>query len=102
MNVSTSATISNEGYILDTINFAGGGTYITGVQFDDNKSLFVNCKPISNSGNIAQYYMTANATTTTVGAIDTFYKVAGTTSSGTYVEKFTLTNNRATYSGSLV
>ena len=80
LNVSTSATIPNEGYILDTVSFSGGGTYITGVQYNDNKALFINCKPIDNTGNIAQYYMAENATTTTVSASDTFYKVAGTTS----------------------
>ena len=31
INMSTSATVPVEGYILDTVNFAGGGTYITGV-----------------------------------------------------------------------
>lgn len=99
LNVSASATIPVEGYILDTINFSGGGTYITGVQYNDNKSLFVNCKGIGNSGNIGQYYMTANATATTIGAINTFVKVAGTTTAGSFIEKFTHTNNRLTYTG---
>lgn len=102
MNVSASATIPNEGYILDTVNFSGGGTYITGVQYNDNKALFNNCKPIDNTGNIAQYYMTGNATATTISLVDTFYKVAGVSTAGTYVEKFTITDNRATYDGSLV
>jgi len=102
LNVSASATIPNEGYILDTANFTGGGTYITGVQYNDNKALFTNCKPIDNSGNIAQYYMNSNATTTTIAGTNTFVKVAGTTSAGSFVEKFTLTNNRATYAGSLI
>lgn len=102
LNVSGSATIPNEGYILDTVNFAGGGTYVSGVQHSDNKALFVNCKPIDNSGSIAQYYMTGNATATTIAQTDTFVKVAGTTSAGAFIEKFTLSNNRATYDGSLV
>ena len=102
LNVSDSATIPNEGYILDTINFAGGGTYIVGVQHSSNKALFVNCKPIDNSGSIAQYYLSSNGTATTIAGTDTFVKVAGTTSSGPLVEKFTLSNNRATYVGGLV
>jgi hypothetical protein len=101
LNVSASATIPVEGYILDTINFSSGGTYIAGVQYNDNKSLFVNCKGISNSGNIGQYYMTANATTTTIGVINTFVKVAGTTITGSFIEKFTHTDNRLTYNGAL-
>jgi hypothetical protein len=102
LNVSTSATIPVEGYFLDTVNFSGGGTYTTGIQYSDNKSAFINCRGISNSGSIAQYYMQGNATATTVSATNTFYKIAGTTSPGQFVEKFTLTNNRATYAGALV
>lgn len=102
LNVSDSATIPNEGYILDTINFAGGGTYIVGVQHSSNKALFVNCKPIDNSGSIAQYYMVGNATATVIAGTDTFVRVAGTTTSGAYVEKFTLANNKATYAGNLI
>jgi len=101
LNVSTSASVPVEGYILDTINFSGGGTYNTGVQYNDNKSLFVNCKGVNNSGNIGQYYMTGNATATTIGAINTFVKVAGTTTVGSFTEKFTHTNNRLTYNGAL-
>lgn len=101
INLNSSTTIPVEGYILDTVNFSGAGTYTTGVAYSDNKSLFVNCRGITNSGNIAQYYMTGNATATIVSSSGVFYKVSGTTSSGAYVEKFTLTNNRATYTGAL-
>lgn len=101
INLNSSTSIPVEGYILDTVNFSGPGTYTTGVAYSDNKSLFVNCRGITNSGNIAQFYMTGNATATTVSSSGVFYKVAGTTSSGAYVEKFTLTNNRATYTGAL-
>lgn len=101
LNISASATIPVEGCILDTVNFSGGGTHNTGVQYNDNKSLFVNCKGISNSGNIGQYYMTGNATETVIGGINTFVKIAGTTTAGTYVEKFTHTDNKLTYNGAL-
>lgn len=101
INISGSATIPTEGYILDTVNFSGGGTYTTGVTYADNKALWINCRGVVNSGNIAQYYMSSNATATTVLATNTFYKVAGTTTSGAYVEKFTLTNNKAEYTGAL-
>lgn len=104
LNVSTSATIPDEGYILSNINFGGGGTYLTGVQSTDNKARFEGCRGISNSGNIGQYYMQGNATATTITVAGTFYKAAGTTSTGTYVEKFdvTTTSNKAVYGGSLV
>jgi len=103
LNVSTSATIPDEGYILSDVNFGGGGTYLTGVQSTDNKARFEGCRGISNSGNIGQYYMQGNATVTTIAAAGTFVKIAGTTTTGTYVEKFdvTTTSNKGVYSGSL-
>jgi len=47
--------------------------------------------------------MQSNATATTISASGTFVKIAGTTTTGTYVEKFdvTTTSNKGVYSGSL-
>ena len=101
LNVNVSATIPVEGYILDTINFSGGGTYLSGVAVTDNKSLFVNCKGIENSEEISQYYMNGNATATTIVSVGVSVKVAGTTTSSSVTQKFTNTDNRATYIGSL-
>lgn len=101
INVSNSATIPNEGYILDTINFSGGGTYLSGVVVTDNKTLFVNCKGINNTDEISQYYMNGNATTTTIGTTNTPTKVLGTTTSASVTQKFTNTDNKATYNGSI-
>jgi len=103
LNVSLTATIPNEGYILTNVNFAGGGTYLTGVQSTDNKARFSGCRGINNSSNIAQYYMQGNATSTTIASSGTFVKIAGTTTTGSYVEKFdvTTTDNKAIYTGSL-
>jgi hypothetical protein len=102
INASVSATIPNEGYILDTINFTGDGTYTTGIALSDNKARINNCRGINNSGNVAQYYMNANASATTILVAGTYVKIAGTTTSGSYVEKFAVTTtNRSTYEGSL-
>ena len=102
INVDISATIPNEAYILDTINFSGGGTYLSGVAVTDNKTLFVNCKGIENTAEVSQYYMNGNATATTISAISTPVKIAGTTTSASVTQKFTNTDNRATYIGSFV
>jgi len=96
VNVSSSATISNERYILDTVNFSGGGTYITGVDATSNKSLFINCVGITNTAVNGQLYMQGNATATTISASNTFYKVLGTTSASADNAKYTHTNNRLT------
>lgn len=101
LNVNISATITVESYILDTVNFSGGSTYLTGVTVTDNKTLFVNCKGIANSEEISQYYMNGNATATTIASVGVAVKVAGTTTSSSVTQKFTNTDNRATYIGSL-
>lgn len=96
INVSASATIGNERYILDTVNFSGGGTYIAGVNDTSNKSLFINCVGITNTAVNGQLYMQGNATATTVSASNTFYKVLGTTTASADNAKYTHTNNRLT------
>ena len=102
INVDVSATVPTESYILDTINFSGGGTYLSGVIDDgDNKALFLNCKGISNTNEISQYYMNGNETNTVVASTGVAYKVLGTTTSSAVTQKFTNTDNRATYIGSL-
>lgn len=101
LNVSTSATIPNESYILDTVNFSGGGTYITGVPYTDNKARFSENRGIENSASIGYYTMNNNATATTISATNTPVKGAGTTVNSAFTQKFNHSNNRLTYTGSL-
>lgn len=96
INVNASATIPNEAYILDTVNFAGGGTYLSGITHTSNKSLFINCTNITNTAVNGQLYMQGNATATTISVQNTFYKVAGTTTASADNSKFTHSNNRLT------
>jgi hypothetical protein len=98
---STSAVVPVEGYILQTVNFSGNGTYQTGVTAQDNKALFEGCRGVENSGSVAQYYMNANAVATDIVTTNVFVKAAGTTTAGTIIQRFTHTNNRATYIGAL-
>lgn len=101
IDMSLAASVPVEGYILGTVNFSGGGSYTTGVQYDDNKAQFVNVRGVPNSSSVAQYTMSNNATATVVGAPNTFVKIAGASAAGPYVQRFTLTNNRATYDGAI-
>lgn len=101
INVSTSASIPIESYILDTVNFSGGATYTAGVQHDDNKSLWSNCKGVENSAEIAQMYWINNTTATTIATINVFVKANGTSTANAINQKFTHTNNRLTYTGGL-
>ena len=100
INLNTSATVSSERYILDTVNFSGGGTYTSGVTYTDNKALFVNCVGITNTSTKGFMYMLNNTTDTAIGVPNTnvFIKATGTTTSGTN-SKFTHTTNRLTYNG---
>ena len=96
LNVSTSATIPDERYILDTVNFSGGGTYLTGIIETSNKALFINCVGITNTAVNGQLYMSGNATATVVSATNTFYKILGTTTASSDNSKYIHTNNRLT------
>lgn len=101
INVSTLASIPVEGYILAAVNFSGGGTYTTGVQYNDNKALFQNCRGVVNSTSLGQAYMVDNATPTTISVSGTFYKILGTTIAGTINQRFSHSNNRLTFDGQI-
>lgn len=101
INFSSSATIPNEGYIISVCNFSGGGTYTTGVDYTDNKARFKENIGIPNSNEISQYYMNASATATVISATNTPVKVLGTTTNSSITQRFTNTNNRTTYIGSV-
>ncbi len=101
INVSTSAVIPVEGYILDTVNFSGGATYTAGVQFNDNKALFTNCKGIGNSAEIGQAYFTNNTTPNPIATTGVFEKIQGVTTPSSVNQKFSHTDNRLTYTGGI-
>jgi hypothetical protein len=101
ISVNASATIGDERYILDTVNFSGGGTYISGVTQTSNKTLFTNCVGIQNTSTRGFYYMVNNTTDTPIGVpnVNTWVKALGTTTADSNNSKFTHTNNRLTYTG---
>lgn len=101
LNVSASASIPTEGYILDKCVFSGNGTYTAGVAYNDNKSLWTDNKGILNSGAFSGMYMVNNATATVVSATNTEYKVLGTTTQSTFSQKFDHANNQLTYKGAI-
>ena len=101
ISVSDSASIPVESYILDTVNFSGGGTYLSGVDYSSNKALFTNSKNITNSREVSQLYMKNNAIPTVVSATSTPVKVLGSTTNGDLTSKFANTDNRSTYEGAI-
>lgn len=102
LDVDATASVPVEGYVLDTCNFSGGGTYVSGVQHDDNKARWTENRGIQNSAALTGYYMQGNATATVIAATGTPVKVAGTTTETTISQRFTATTaNRATYDGAI-
>lgn len=101
VDVSASATIPDEGFILQGVNFSGGSTYLGGLDYTSDTSRFEGCRGITNTYAAANYYMHGNATVTTISADNTPVKVAGTTTNASITQKYTHTDNRATYDGSL-
>ncbi len=99
INFATGASVPTESYFLDTVNFSGAGDYIAGVDYDDNKANFSNCRGIPNSNSIGQYYISDNAVATTISNTADFFKGVAATTSGPYNQKFTDGNNRLTYNG---
>lgn len=96
-DVSTSATIPDESYIINSCNFSGASAnYIVGVADTSNKALFTFNKGINNTLVIGQMYMQGNATATTIGVAGTFVKVAGTTISSELSKYLMPLTNRLT------
>lgn len=89
IKVNPLTTIGIEGFILDTINFSGGGTYLEGVTYTNEEALFVNCVGIINTNAIANMYMKNNSTPTPITVIGDRYAMRGTTLSNEVNQKFT-------------
>jgi len=102
LDVDVSSNIPVEGYILDTVSFSGGGTYVSGVQHTDNKALWVNNKGINNSASLGFMTMSTNVTPTVVAEANVAYKAAGTTTLDSVTQKFEMPlDNRLSYVGAI-
>lgn len=100
LDVSTAATIPNEGYILRDCNFSGGATYLAGITYTSDIARFNSNRGIDNTAAIAAYSAHANTTATALTA-NTPAKAVVATVGNVISQKFDLTDNRATYAGSL-
>jgi hypothetical protein len=101
IDIISGASIPNDMFILDDVGFTGASTtYIQGILADDNRNRWIGCRGIQNDTNSAYYFMQNNATATVIAAINTFVDIAGTTTAGD-LQRFTHSNNRATYVGVL-
>lgn len=99
IDIDAAATIPTEGFILDTVNFSGGSTYINGIAYTDLESRWIECKGIINTARLGYLTMSGNATDTVIATINTPVKVVGTTTASSNNQRFTHSNNRLTYVG---
>jgi len=88
INFSASATVPDEAYILDTVNFGGGGTYTAGVAGTSDKVRWLSCVGITNTVAVAQMFMKNNATATDITVQGDRYPMAGTTEFAALSQRF--------------
>lgn len=101
ISIENTSSIPTDQFILKDCNFSGGSTtFINGVTNTNNISDWRNNKGILNSSSTASYYLTTGITTP-IPVVGTFYKLLGTTTAGDYIQRFTVTDNRATYIGAI-
>lgn len=101
INVSVSASIPAENYILDNVNFSGAGTYLAGVSYTTNTALFRECVGIQNTTVKGIMYMNANAIATVIPNTDDYVKVAGTTTLYE-AEKYTMPEDNQLTNGATI
>lgn len=88
INFNASASVPIENYILDTVNFGGGGTFLSGLDYTSEKAFFVNCRGVINTTAIAGLYMIDNVTPTPIAQTSTLYRVLGTVTLSAFSQKF--------------
>ena len=103
INVNDGISIPIDSYILDTCNFTGGSTYLSGIGdiATTNEPRFVNNKGIENTAAIGNYFTSDNTTATTFSAVAAPTTILATTSANDINQKFVHTGNRLTYVGEL-
>ena len=99
INVSSSATIPSEMYSLIDVRFSGGGTYVSGIDFNDARAEWKNNKGISNTKAVAHYYTNDSTTGVNVPATSTPIKINIPTTGNSLSGRFSFESNRATYTG---
>lgn len=97
--VDVGATIPVEGYILVYCDFSGGGTYTSGIQYNDNRARWSENRGVTNSAATTGMFMHGNATATSIGATGVPVKISGNTTINDITQRFSHSANRLTYTG---
>lgn len=100
IDFSATATVPNQGYIIHRSNFSGpSSTFLSGVTYIDNKAFFDSNFGIENSSSVGGFYIDTPASTTL--SLNDWAKISGTTTANPNNSKFSSTDNKLTYNGSL-
>ena len=93
-------TVPNDMIVLYDVAFVGSTTTpIVGVTAFDNRARWAQCRGIENDSNSSYWAMTANAVTTNILVANTFYKIAGVTTTVSSQRFSNSGTNRDTYTG---
>lgn len=101
IDIDASAVIQPEGYIIDSCNFAGIGTYLSGINETSDIARFLENRGIDNTRSIGNYYMQNNSEITTISDVGVPVKVEGVTTANSLNRKFDHSDNNLLYQGSL-
>lgn len=100
IDVHVGASIPGSSYYMSNCFFKfGSSTFLTGIDFNDSRSIFFKNYGITNSRTIGSYFLSSGASTPLV--INVFSKILGTTSPSSLNSKFSHTDNKLTYTGDI-
>ena len=83
------------------VGFSGGGTYLAGASYVDDKTVIQSTIGIPNSSPSSHVFITSNVTPTVVSSAGVYYPAAGAAQTGDYVSKFTVSSWESTYTGAV-
>jgi hypothetical protein len=103
INANPAITIVRNNFFIIDCLFTGAGTSLAGLTVADNKVFSRGNDGLASSFSGANYFMVGNATATVIGVVNTYVKVAGTTTAiAANTQRFsTAVTNRATFTGTI-
>ena len=97
LSVQDANIANSEAYALGGVNFSGGGSFIEGLDYADDKSRFTECRGIINSTRLGVAYWDDNALVTTIDTAGVFVKINTVSTPSPDNQRFTHSAGRLTY-----
>ena len=98
IDVIAGASVPDENFILDSVNFSGPGDYVSGLTVESLETIYIACVGITNTSIFGSMFIADPGDVLTTAITDTtsYFPVAGITTGSTFNQKYTHTNNRLT------